>query len=214
MLHCSGDAAADIGLNAYAEALKVASKPAIMRVEHFGVFQLTDVQLARARALKSQGLCISTQPIWLKALVKADIENMGPERARTGFRYRAQIDAGLEPAASTDMTGIYLGNINPFAAMHALVTRQSDAGLFEPDQAISVVEALRMWTIWPAKAMGEGDVKGTLEPGKYADMVVLSDDVLAVPADGLADVHALHTIVNGEMVYEAAASAQKVAAPT
>jgi predicted amidohydrolase YtcJ len=60
--------------------------------------------------------------------VKADYENMGAKPASTGFQFRAMIDAGLEPAASTDMTGIYLGNINPFQAIYAMVTRHSDLG--------------------------------------------------------------------------------------
>ncbi|HAT39659.1 amidohydrolase family protein [Polynucleobacter necessarius] len=73
------------------------------------------------------------------------------------------------------MTGIYLGNIDPFKAIYAAVTRQSDMGIFEPREAISVRDALRMWTIWPAQATGEDKVKGTIEIGKYADMTVLSN---------------------------------------
>ena len=86
---------------------------------------------------------------------------MGEPRTRTGFQFRSMIDAGLEPAAGTDVTGIYLDNINPFLAIYAAVTRQSDAGIFEPGQAISVTEALKMWTIWAAKSMGQADVKGS-----------------------------------------------------
>ena len=112
------------------------------------------------------------------------------------------IDAGLEPAAGTDVTGIYLDNINPFLAIYAAVTRQSDAGLFEPGQAITVTEALKMWTTWAAKSMGEADVKGSIEPGKYADLTVLSDDIFSMPKDALKDVKVLKTIVAGQIVYE------------
>jgi predicted amidohydrolase YtcJ len=128
---------------------------------------------------------------------------MGAKRASTGFQFRAMIDAGLEPAASTDMTGIYLGNINPFQAIYAMVTRNSDMGVFRPEQAISVTEALKMWTIWAAKSMGQADVKGSIEPGKYADMTVLSDDILTMPKEGLKEVKTLKTIVGGKVVYEA-----------
>ena len=113
------------------------------------------------------------------------------------------IDAGLEPAAGSDVTGIYLDNVNPFLAIYAAVTRQSDAGLFEPGQAISVTEALKMWTTWAAKSMGQADVKGSLEPGKYADMTVLSDDIFTMPKEGLKDVKVLKTVVGGNVVYEA-----------
>ena len=158
-----------------------------MRIEHFGMFQMDDGQLERAKEMKSKGLHVSVQPIWLLELVKADYENMGALRASTGFQFRSMIDAGFEPAASTDMTGIYLGNINPFEAMYAMVTRESDRGLFVPGQAISVTEALKMWTIWAAKSMGQADVKGTIEPGKYADMTVLSDDIFTMPKENLKE---------------------------
>ena len=92
------------------------------------------------------------------------------------IKFNTPIDAGLEPAARTDMTGIYLGNINPFTAMQAAVTRQADDGLFEPQEAVSVEDAQRMWTIWAAKALDEGQHRGTIEVGKLADMVVLTEE--------------------------------------
>ena len=113
------------------------------------------------------------------------------------------IDAGLEPAAGSDVTGIYLDNVNPFLAIYAAVTRESDDGIFEPEQAISVIEALKMWTIWAAKSMGEADVKGSIEPDKYADMTVLSDDIFTMPKEDLKKVSVLKTIVGGNVVYEA-----------
>jgi predicted amidohydrolase YtcJ len=203
MLHCSGDKAMDIGLDAYEHAIKTRSSKTIMRIEHFGMFQMSDQQLKRAGEMKKQGLFISVQPTWLLELVKADYENMGAQRARTGFRFRSMIDAGLEPAAGTDMTGIYLANINPFSAIYASVTRTSDRGVFEPNEAVTVTEALKMWTVWAAKSMGEEAVKGSIEPGKYADMAVLSDDVFTMPKEGLKNVKVLKTIVGGTVVYEA-----------
>ena len=114
-----------------------------------------------------------------------------------------QEPCGLEPAAGTDVTGIYLDNINPFLAIYAAVTRDSDDGLFEPAQAVSVTEALKMWTVWAAKSMGESGVKGSIEAGKYADMTVLSDDIFTMQKEGLKDVKVLKTIVGGNVVYEA-----------
>ena len=85
--------------------------------------------------------------------------------------------------------------------MYATVTRQSDIGIFETLEAISVRDALRMWTIWPAKAVGEDKEKGTIEVGKYADMVVLSDNLFKIPKEKLTDVKADKTIVGGRIVY-------------
>lgn len=202
MLHCSGDAAIDICLTAYETS--VAADPGVTtprRIEHFGMFQMSDTQLKRAQALKKDALSISVQPIWLAELVKADIENMGEARARTGYKFGTMIGAGLEPAASTDMTGIYLGNIDPFKAMHAVVTRQSDAGIFEPEEAVSVEDAVRMWTIWPAKAIGEAAQRGTISPGKLADMTVLTGDIFSLPPEQIQAVQAAQTIVGGRVVF-------------
>ncbi|MCX5701171.1 MAG: amidohydrolase [Candidatus Omnitrophica bacterium] len=203
MMHCSGDKATDIGLAAYEKQMKSKSKPKLMRMEHFGMFQLTDKQLRRAKAMTGKGFKISVQPTWLLDLVKADYENMGTKRTRTGFKFRSMIDAGLEPAAGTDVTGIYLDNVNPFLAIYSSVTRNSDDGVFEPQEAITVTEALKMWTIWPAKAMGEGNIKGSIELGKYADMAVLSDNIFTIPKEDLKEVKVLKTIVGGDVVYHA-----------
>lgn len=202
MLHCSGDAAIDIGLNAYESLAKNQKGNIIKRIEHFGMFQLNPKQLKRGQALKKDNFYFSVQPIWLLELVNADYENMGVARAKTGYQFKTLINAGLEPAASTDMTGIYLGNIDPFKAMYAVVTRQSDMGVFEPQEAIPVRDALRMWTIWPAKAIGEEKEKGSIEVGKYADMTVLSKNIFKIPKANLKDVKAVKTIVGGRVVYE------------
>ncbi|QWD90393.1 amidohydrolase [Polynucleobacter sp. MWH-Braz-FAM2G] len=202
MLHCSGDAAADIGLNAYEAVSQKQASNTIKRIEHFGMFQLTPEQLKRGIALKKNNFHLSSQPIWLLELVNADYENMGIARAKTGYQFKTMIKAGLEPAASTDMTGIYLGNIDPFKAIYATVTRQSDMGIFEPQEAITVRDALKMWTIWPAKAVGEDKMKGSIEVGKFADMTVLSDDIFQIPKDSLKDVKASMTIVGGRVVYQ------------
>jgi predicted amidohydrolase YtcJ len=110
------------------------------------------------------------------------------------------------PASSlavTDMTGIYPANINPFSAIYACVTRNSDKGVFEPKEAVTVTDALKMWTVWAAGYMGEEKVKGSIEPGKYADLAVLSDDIFTMPKEGLKDVKVLKTAVGGKVVYEA-----------
>jgi predicted amidohydrolase YtcJ len=204
MLHCSGDKAMDIGLTAYENRIKAGEPETIRRIEHFGMFQMSDAQLRRAVAMLPNGFNVSIQPTWLLDLVKEDYENMGGELARTGFEFRTMIDAGLEPPAGTDMTGIYMANINPFTAIYACVTRTSDRGVFQPEEAVSVAEALKMWTVWAAKSMGESDLKGSIEPGKYADMAVLSDDIFTMPKEDLKDVKVLNTIVGGNVVYEAA----------
>jgi predicted amidohydrolase YtcJ len=87
-------------------------------------------------------------------------------------------------------------------AIYATVTRNSDAGKFEPEQALTVTESLKMWTLWAAKSLGEEKLKGSIEPGKYADMAVLSYDILTVDPEKIIDIKVLRTIVAGTIVYE------------
>ncbi len=202
MLHCSGDKAMAIGMTTYENLCSQGKPKTIFRIEHFGVFQMCQNQLDRAVKLHTEGLRISVQPTWLTVLVNSDIEDMGYERAATGFRFRTMVNAGLEPAGSTDVTGVYLENTNPLKAIYATVTRNSDAGKFEPDQALTVTESLKMWTVWAAKSLGEEKVKGTIEPGKYADMTVLSDDILNIDPEKIINIAVLKTIVGGDVVYD------------
>jgi predicted amidohydrolase YtcJ len=76
-------------------------------------------------------------------------------------------------------------------------------GVFQPEQAITPLDALRMWTVWAAGSMGEADVKGSIAPGKFADMTVFSDDILTIDPHRIQDASVLRTIVAGDTVYTA-----------
>ena len=73
---------------------------------------------------------------------------------------------------------------------------------WHPEQKISVEEALRAYTLNPAYAAFEESIKGTLSPGKFADCVVLSDNLLEIPSENIKDVKVEATIFNGKVVYE------------
>jgi predicted amidohydrolase YtcJ len=113
------------------------------------------------------------------------------------------VKAGLRPAGSSDTTGVYLEAVNPFVHMKAAVTRLSDTGVLQPEEALSVRDALRMWTIWAARSIQQEETRGSLEPGKLADMTVLSDDLLTIDPISLDKIRVLRTIVGGEVVYGA-----------
>lgn len=116
------------------------------------------------------------------------------------------IDAGLEPGFGTDLTGIVLETLDPFLHVWAAVTRSSDAGVFVPAQAVSVDEALRMLAIWSARAQGEDAIKGSIEPGKLADLVVISDDIRKIPPARIRGLKVLWTVVGGRTVHAAPAA--------
>ena len=91
---------------------------------------------------------------------------------------------------------------NPFLAMWSMVTRTTERNtVIVPDEAITREEALRMYTINNAYASFEESLKGSIEPGKLADLAILSHDLLDCPADRIRDIQSEMTIVGGKIVY-------------
>ncbi len=91
---------------------------------------------------------------------------------------------------------------DPILAVWADVTREtSSVGRLGPAEAVTPEQALRMHTLWAAYAAFEEQVKGSVERGKYADLAVLSDDILAVAPSAIRDIDVVMTIVGGKVVY-------------
>ena len=91
---------------------------------------------------------------------------------------------------------------NPFLAMWTMVTRTTERNnVIMPDEAITREEALKMYTINNAYASFEEDIKGSLEPGKLADLAILSDDLLDCPVDQIKDIRSELTMVGGKIVF-------------
>ncbi len=129
-------------------------------------------------------------------------EKLGGERARSGaYVWRSLLDSG---AVVTNGTDAPVEDLDPIPSFHATVTRQlPDGSRFHPEQALSREEALYSYTMANAFAAFEEDVKGSLTPGKYADIVVLSKDILSVPEDEIPDAEVALTIVGGRVAYRA-----------
>jgi predicted amidohydrolase YtcJ len=200
-MHASCDASSDIAVRAFRAAAADPGPRTPMRLEHYGQFVAATPEVAKA--VKDLDLLVVTQPAWLAFLGGSTRHLLGKERAATAWRYGSMVKAGLRPAGSTDTTGAYLESINPFLHVKAAVTRQSDVGVLEPEEALSVADALRMWTLWAARAIGEEGSRGSIEKGKLADMVVLSEDVFTIPAARIGDVKPALVIVGGDVVYRA-----------
>ena len=95
---------------------------------------------------------------------------------------------------------------NPFFGMWMAITRKMvDGEVMHPEQAISREEALRMWTLNGAYLSFEEGIKGSIEPGKLADLAVISKDYLTCPVEEVKDIEALETMVDGRIVYQSAA---------
>jgi predicted amidohydrolase YtcJ len=94
-------------------------------------------------------------------------------------------------------------DVDPIASFYSSVTRRMANGeAFYPEQRMTREEALRSYTLSPAYAAFEEDIKGSLTVGKLADVTVLSKDILTVPEEQIRDAEVLYTIVGGEVKYE------------
>ena len=127
---------------------------------------------------------------------------LGALRTRlTSYRWRDLIDSGARINNGTDAP---VESLDPFASLHASVARVMNTGkAFYAEQAMTRLEALRSYTIDNAFSAFEENVKGTLEPGKLADLAVLSQNLLTVPAERIPDTRVLYTIVGGDIRYQA-----------
>lgn len=193
-VHIAGDRALDIALDAYEKAN--AEKPIARKrwtVEH--LLYARDDQSKRMRDL---GVLVSTQ--FHGYMAAEDMVNFwGKERASKATRVRDWIDAGLTVGGGSDWS---LLPADPFWIIYFFSTRDSRlSGVLGADQRVSREEALRMVTINNAYLTFEESLKGSLEPGKLADLVVLSADVMTVPDNKLRDIQALATMVGGTFVY-------------
>ena len=125
----------------------------------------------------------------------------GEEFAQKTDPFRDMLDEGVMVAQGTDISTIPL---NYFAGFHFMVTRNTwKWGKANPHQAVSREQALRMLTINGAFTTFEEHRKGSLEAGKYADLVILSDDLMTVPEDEIPHIKVLATMVGGKFVYQA-----------
>lgn len=116
------------------------------------------------------------------------------------FPLRTMLDLGVTVCLGTDVP---VWTYNPFPVIYFCVTRKSiDGESVFPDQKITREEALRCYTINNARLTFEEGIKGSIEPGKLADLVVLSHDILTCPENQIKDIQPLMTIVGGNIVYE------------
>jgi len=148
------------------------------------------------------GVIASMQGVHCTSDAPYVVPRLGEKRAEQGaYVWQKLMKSG---AVVTNGTDAPVENVDPIASYYASVTRKTKSGeAFYPDQAMSRMEALRSYTLSCAYAAFEEDTKGSLTPGKLADVVVLSQDLLTVPEEKILDTKVLYTIVGGKVVYEA-----------
>jgi predicted amidohydrolase YtcJ len=197
-IHAIGDRANDAILTLFEE---IASEnppwDRRFRIEHAQHVRREDI--GRFAAL---GVVISAQPYHCIDDGAWAEQRIGRDRARMAYAFKSFLDAGVRLCFGSDWT---VAPLDPILGIYAAVTRatldgKNPKGWF-PEQRLSVEEAVQCYTVNNAYASFEEHLKGTLEPGKLADMVVLSHDIFTIPPEKIREACVVTTIVNGDVVY-------------
>ena len=198
--HAIGDRGNRVVLDAYEAAIEATGGgPGRHRVEHAQVVALDDIP--RFAALD---VIASVQPTHATSDMPWAETRVGPDRVRGAYAWRRLADAGARLALGSDFP---VESPDPLLGFHAAVTRQdahdAPAGGWYGNQALTRAEALRGFTLDAAYAAFMEDEVGSIEPGKRADFVVLSQDVMTVPPEDVLGARVLATYLDGAPVYTA-----------
>lgn len=199
--HVQGGAAIDNLLDAFEALDKV--KPITPTRSHImhGSFMSRDA-IDRA---KKMGILYDAQPGWLHFDVPALEQVFGYQNMRYFFPVRSIIDAGIPVAGGSDhMMGhdkrLAVNPYDPFFNMWQTITRKTRVGkVIYPEERITRVEALRMWTTWAAYLEFSEKTKGSIEAGKLADLVVIDRDYLTCPEDEIKQIDPVMVILDGKI---------------
>ncbi len=195
-VHVQGDGALDLALDTF-ETIHTDSPIKGLRwtLEH-GALTPTETNL---RQCKEMGVVLSTQqPLYYWHSYDA-IRFLGQE-AENFFPNRTWHENGVLLRGGSDFD---TAPLSPLLGIWTIVTRQNILGdVVGASQSLSREEALRMYTRNGAISVFEDDVKGSIEPGKLADLTVLSGDLMSVPEDGIKDVEVVGTIVGGSVAFD------------
>jgi predicted amidohydrolase YtcJ len=204
--HAIGDRGVEMALQAFAEADRylqerqpqaVRSQDHRWRVEHAQVLEAG--QFARFRDL---GVIASMQPNHLLTDMNWALARLGPQRARYSYAWKSFLQNRVWLAFGTDYP---VEPIAPFRGLYAAVTRKNEAGTAEyfPQEKLTIDQAIAAYTSGSAYAQFAERDKGMLEPGMWADFVVLDRDIARVPAPEILHARVLRTVVAGKTVFEA-----------
>jgi hypothetical protein len=195
-IHVNGDVTIAMALNAYERVLQDWQGPnPRFRLEHCSL-----VNPELLQRIKDSG-SIPT-PFYTYAHYHGNKwPDYGAEKMQWMFAHKSFLDYGIPVAPASDYTP---GPFEPLMAIQSMVTRKDFKGrVWGPKQRITVGQAMKICTINGAYASMEEDIKGSISPGKLADLVILAADPQDTVADEIKNIPVLRTIVDGETVYEA-----------
>ena len=198
-VHAIGDSANSEMLDIYERVAKEnGAKDRRFRIEH--AQHLHPKDLARFKTL---GVIPSMQPYHCIDDGRWAEKRLGAERSKTTYAFRSLLDAGANLSFGSDW---FVAPLDPIQGIYAAVTRQTLNGDHPngwiPEQKVSVAEAVKCYTINDAYAEFAEKEKGSLEAGKWADFVMLSDDIFAIAPEKIREVKVVTTVVGGKVDFE------------
>ena len=195
--HAIGDAANHEVLNAYKKALTIDPDPR-WRIEHAQVVSEIDREFFGSKILPSiQPTHATSDMFW------AD-ERLGEGRIKNAYAYKTLLDWSGRVALGTDFPVEHVSPLKTFYASVARTTeKQLPLGGFQIEDGLTRTEALKGMTIWAAYANFEEEIKGSIEVGKMADMVILKEDIMEIDINTVTNIDVVATIVDGVIVYRA-----------
>jgi len=203
--HSTGGGGVDLLLDVYEKADKI--KPIAGR--RFSIIHGNFFTDEAIRRMSQMGVYADMQAAWFYKDADAMLNILGEERIKTFHPYRSMLDEGVLVNGGSDHmvkwdADASINPYNPFLAMWSMVTRTTERNsVIVQDEAITREEALKMYTINNAYAGFEEAIKGSIEPGKLADLAILSDDLLDCPVDQIREIQSEMTMVGGKIVYSA-----------
>jgi len=199
-VHAIGDKGVNWVLNAVEEAQKNHGKKDLRhRIEHAQIIIPSDME-----RFKQLGIIASMQPTHCTTDMRFCEQRVGLERSKNAYVWKTLLDNGAMLAFGTDWP---VEPLDPMRGLYSCVTRQNiefdypEGGWF-PEQKLTMAEAIKYYTLGSAYASFEEDIKGSLEPGKLADMVILSKDLFTIEPKEILTTEVLFTILGGKIVYK------------
>ena len=200
MIHAIGDEANYAILEIFRQvAEKHGPRDRRFRIEHAQHLRRSEI-----KRFGSQKVVASMQPYHCADDGRWCDKRIGPERAKGTYAFRSLLDAGAVLAFGSDWT---VAPLNPMEGLKAAVTRQTLDGKhpngWVPEQKITLEEAIRAFTMGSAYAEFQDQIKGSLTPGKLADLVLLDCDIFKIDPAQIDKVKVTLTVVDGKVAYEA-----------
>lgn len=200
--HCIGDKAVRWALDCFEEANRAADNEGNKRNLPNAIEHIENIHTDDIKRFKELGVIASVQPYHVTFDSNEKVSRIGMERCRYEWPFRTLIDNGAILALGTDCPVV---GLDPFKNIYAAVTRCDDEGnptSVNPQEAITLSEALAGYTRWAAYAYGRQEELGTLEEGKFADIIVINRNLFEIPEREIPDCQVDLTVFDGKVIFD------------